>query len=145
MWPAYVQRDSSCGDRPAGGRRDSIRLASPSIAGMMRSMLAVYSLSANSGSSTRCSRRSSTVKATWSGEECSRTVRMRWRSNVVLPVLLSPNTISSGLSAKLSTTGARSSSRCPITTCSGPRYSAPTACGARLVGSSRTGGAAMPG
>ncbi len=48
-------------------------------------MFGVYSLSANSGSSTSCSRRSITVNATWSGLEFSRMVRMRWRSSVVLP------------------------------------------------------------
>lgn len=116
-----------------------MRLASPSIAGMIRSMLAVYSLSGNSGSSTRCSRRSSTVNATRSAVECSRTVRMMWRSSVVFPDLASPNTISSGLAARSSITGARSSSRWPITSWSGPRYSSPTACGARLVGNNRTG------
>ncbi|CNJ15781.1 Uncharacterised protein [Mycobacterium tuberculosis] len=76
MWPSKVHRDSAAGNKPAGGRRASMMLASPSIAGMMRSMLGVYSLSGNSGSSTRCSRRSSTVNATWSGDEFSRMVRM---------------------------------------------------------------------
>ena len=72
-------------------------------------------------------------------------VRMMWRSSVVLPDLVSPSTISNGFSAK-------SSSHCgqvffaltdddPI----GAPYTGPSAAGARLVGSSRTGGAVTPG